>query len=75
MNPEIIQAIQSRSAMLFEKVKAYREHLHAHPELSFQEKMTMAFISEQLTLLDIDHTTGVGGTGVVAVIRSSNQSI
>lgn len=41
----------------------FRRHLHAHPELSFREHGTAAFISEQLTALGIENrpaaTTGV----------------
>lgn len=43
--------------------------LHRNPELSFQEHRTAGVISEKLTALGIAHTTGIGGTGVVAVIE------
>jgi len=71
MNLEIQQLIKQKSIQLFEKVKLYREHIHAHPELSYQEHNTMAFVSEQLTKLGIEHTTKVGDTGIVAMIRNS----
>ena len=45
----------------------FRRHLHAHPELSFQEHATAAFIAEQLSALGIEHTP-VAGTGVLARI-------
>lgn len=70
MKNQIVQ----RSEELFEKVKAYREHLHKHPELSYQEVETMKFVSEQLTKLGISHVTGVGGTGVVGMLRASHHS-
>lgn len=47
---------------------AYRRHLHQHPELSFQEEKTAAFLSEQLSELGISHRTGVGGHGLIAEI-------
>lgn len=74
MNPSIKQLIQQRSEDLFTKVKGYREYMHQHPELSYQEFETMRFISDRLTDLGIEHTTNVGDTGIVAVIRNSNHS-
>ena len=64
--------IRQESAALFEKVKAYREHMHRFPELSFQEEETMQFVSNTLTVLGIDHKTHIGGTGVVAMIHPLN---
>ena len=64
--------IRQESAALFEKVKAYREHMHRFPELSFQEEETMQFVSNTLTTLGIDQKTHIGGTGVVAMIHPLN---
>jgi amidohydrolase len=47
----------------------YRE-LHAHPELSQQEKATAARIASEVKALGFTVTTGVGGTGVVAVMKN-----
>ena len=33
----------------------FRRHLHAHPELSFKEHDTAAFIADRLTELGIEH--------------------
>ncbi|MCF8408254.1 MAG: amidohydrolase [Crocinitomicaceae bacterium] len=73
MNPELTAFIKGKSIALYEKVKNYREHLHQHPELSYQEVETMRFVSEKLTQLGISHETGVGGTGVVALIQSEKH--
>lgn len=51
-----------------------RRHLHSHPELSYQEKETMAYISEQLTKAGIPHQTNVGGYGIVGMIEGKNPS-
>jgi amidohydrolase len=48
-----------------------RRHLHAHPELGFQEYETARFVAERLRALDIEVQTGVAGTGVVALIRGA----
>jgi amidohydrolase len=47
---------------------AWRRHLHAHPELSTEERETAAFVAERLTELGIPFVTGVGGHGVVATL-------
>ena len=73
MNPELISYIKSRSEVLFEKVKSYREHLHKHPELSYQEVETMNFVSEQLKKLGIPHQKTIGGTGVVGIIENEKH--
>ena len=46
----------------------FRRHLHAHPELSFKEHDTAAFIEQQLDELSIEHRR-IASTGVVARIK------
>lgn len=46
----------------------YRD-LHAHPELAFQETRTAGIAAAQLAAAGFEVTTGVGGTGVVGVLR------
>lgn len=43
---------------------------HRNPELSGREVQTSARMAQELTALGYDVTTGVGGTGVVAVLRN-----
>lgn len=74
MIANIQNIITQKSVDLFEKVKGYREHLHKHPELSYKEYNTMAFVSEVLTKLGIQHETGIGDTGVVAMIYGDHHS-
>lgn len=47
----------------------YRD-LHAHPELSFQEHRTAGIAAGRAADAGWEVTTGVGGTGVVAVLRN-----
>ena len=44
--------------------------LHRNPELSLQERPTSALLAERLRTLGYDVTTGVGGYGVVAILRN-----
>ncbi|WMN07563.1 M20 family metallopeptidase [Marivirga arenosa] len=64
--------IQSLAKNQFEEVKGLREHLHANPELSFEEFETAKFISKTLTDWGIDHQTGVADTGTVVLIKGKN---
>ncbi|ETB53673.1 hypothetical protein O976_05360, partial [Mycobacterium avium subsp. paratuberculosis 10-8425] len=47
----------------------YRD-LHRHPELSHQEHRTAAAVAERLRGFGYDVHEGVGGTGVVGVLRN-----
>lgn len=49
----------------------YRD-LHSHPELSNHEQRTAAKAAEQLEWAGCDVTAGVGGTGVVGVLRNGD---
>lgn len=51
----------------------FRRHLHRHPELSFEEHETAAFIREQLAAAGIPCQT-VARTGVLAVIEGRNST-
>ncbi|MGF1550126.1 MAG: amidohydrolase [Sphingomonadaceae bacterium] len=46
------------------------EHLHANPELSFEEDETAARLAAEAERLGFRVTTGVGRTGVVAVMEN-----
>lgn len=48
-----------------------RRHLHANPELSFEEHETMAYVAHKLEAWGIEHETHVTGTGIVAHVRGS----
>jgi amidohydrolase len=44
--------------------------IHAHPELAFQEKRTAGIVAGRLRDLGYDTMTGIGRTGVAAVLRN-----
>ncbi len=44
--------------------------LHRNPELAFEEKQTAAKLAARLKELGYEVTTGVGGTGVVGVLKN-----
>ena len=55
----------------FKKMVSWREHLHAHPELSFQEVNTSAFVASNLEQLGIPFQNGIAGTGRLQSLRKS----
>ena len=50
------------------KAVATRRHLHAHPELSFEETQTAAFVASKLDALGIPYTP-MANTGLVALLE------
>src|SRR5262245_6323041 len=50
-----------------------RRDLHAHPELAFEEVRTSGIVAERLRALGLEPRTGVGKTGVVAVVQGGRS--
>ncbi|WP_066552109.1 M20 aminoacylase family protein [Croceicoccus bisphenolivorans] len=48
---------------------AFRRDIHAHPELGFAEHRTAGRIAEALRAAGLEVTEGIGGTGLVGVLR------
>ena len=70
----MINTIRQKAEALFQETKRIREHIHAHPELSFQEFETSAFVASELTKMGIAYTKGIAGTGIVALIEGINPT-
>lgn len=49
-----------------------RHHIHSHPELSFEEYATSAFIRQKLDEFGVPYRADVAGTGVIALIEGKN---
>ncbi len=56
----------------YERVLELRRHLHANPELSWNENNTAALVADELRKLGFEVQTGVAKTGVVALLRGNN---
>jgi len=56
-----------------QELVAIRHHLHAHPELAFEEHQTSAFVAEKLEEWGYEVTRGIGGTGVIGTLRKGND--
>ncbi len=51
------------------------EHFHANPELSFVEVETAKRLAEELRAAGVQVSTGVGGTGVVGIVRNGDGPV
>ena len=61
-------------AAMHPELTAFRRDLHAHPELGFEEVYTSGRVKQSLQACGVDEIhTGLGKTGVVAVIRGKRH--
>lgn len=68
----IIQKIKTLASEYKQETIRTRRHLHAHPELSFQEFKTAAFVETRLNEMGILSFERKAGTGIVALIKGIN---
>ncbi len=59
------------SAADVQDMVATRRDLHAHPELAFEEVRTSGIVAEKLRALGLEPRTGVGKTGVIAMLQGA----
>lgn len=70
MNKEKIQEL---SHNIFNEVVANRRHLHSHPELSFHEVETSAYVAKKLDELGLEYQR-MADNGLVALIKGEKPS-
>jgi hippurate hydrolase len=68
---ELKQNIQEKAKNYSEKFIQIRRHLHAHPELSYQEFETSKFVQKQLEEMGIAFEN-IATTGVLGIIKGRN---
>ena len=66
--PDLRSKIQRLATQHAADAVAIRRQLHAHPELSFEETQTAAFVTRELEKLGL-HPRAIANTGVVAIIE------
>lgn len=64
--------IYQLSEKIYPEILVIRRHIHQHPELSFQEYETSAYICSKLKEWNIEYRNNFVETGVVAWIRGKN---
>lgn len=68
----LLTKIQQKSIAYGPESVRLRRHLHANPELSYQEHKTARFVAETLQSFGLTPTEGIAETGVVALIEGKN---
>jgi amidohydrolase len=68
----LLDNIKSLSIAYSEQVIEMRRHIHANPELSYQEFNTVKFVAQQLRSFGIEPKEGIATTGLLAEIRGKN---
>lgn len=67
--------VKNRLAEMHTEITGWRRHLHQNPELMYEVHETAAFVAARLKEFGVtDITTGVGKTGVVAVIEGKSNT-
>ena len=67
---QLIESILADAA----SITALRRDIHAHPELCFQEQRTSDLIAKALTDWGIPVKRGLGGTGVVGIVKNGTSA-
>src|SRR6187455_2134786 len=57
---------------IYADIEALYIDLHRNPELAFQETQTAAKLTRRVEALGFDVATGVGRTGIVAVMKNGS---
>ena len=66
----MILIMDSTLKTILPKLKSIRRHIHAHPELAFEETQTAAYLESQLKNWGFEVETGIGKTGLTVTIDS-----
>jgi amidohydrolase len=67
---KVMESITAELDRIYPELDTLYLDLHRNPELSGKEVKTAARMAEQLRKLGFEVTTGVGGTGVVGVLKN-----
>ena len=67
--------IKNRFAEMLPEITQWRRDLHEHPEILFETHRTAGIVADKLKEFGCDEvTTGIGRTGVVAVIKGKTNT-
>jgi amidohydrolase len=71
--PSLLERVVAAAAARESSLVELRHDLHRHPELSGSEVRTARIIASRLAALGFEVRTGVGGHGVVGVLRGARE--
>ncbi len=64
--------VDSKIVAMQDELIGWRQHLHAYPELAYEETLTADFIAARLKEFGLDVHRGLGKTGVVGTLTVGN---
>jgi amidohydrolase len=67
-----VENITQEAERLFPYTQSLRRDFHRNPELGFREFRTAGIVARELTELGLEVTTGIGKTGVVALLEGAH---
>ena len=73
--PKDSPALLAGLPQLLPSLESIYKDVHAHPELSMQETRTAGIAADHLRGIGYEVTTGVGNTGVVALLRNGEGPV
>jgi hippurate hydrolase len=73
--PQDHKAVVPEVAALQPELETLYRDLHEHPELAFHEERTAETLAKRIKELGFDVTTGVGGTGLVAILKNGQGPV
>lgn len=68
----LLETIKTLSQQYSSEVVTIRRHLHANPELSYQEYNTAKYVATTLRSFGLEPVEGVATTGLVVEVRGNN---
>ncbi|MEQ8677497.1 MAG: M20 family metallopeptidase [Aggregatilineales bacterium] len=69
----MVTNFRDQAQSLSDELVERRRDLHRHPELAFEEFRTAKIVAETLTNLGLEVQTGIGKTGVVALLDGDKE--
>lgn len=70
----LLDKIKALSISYSKEVIDMRRHLHAHPELSYEEVNTSKFVKAALSKFGVDAQQEMATTGIVALVKGKNPN-
>jgi len=68
---DLEREVRQRAEQIENKLIAWRRDIHEHPELGEQETRTAGLVAEHLARLGLEVRTGIGQTGIVAILKGA----
>jgi amidohydrolase len=68
----LLEKVRTLSEKYSAEVVRMRRHIHANPELSYQEVRTASYVADQLRSFGLHPLEGIATTGVLAEVKGKN---